>query len=207
MLTKELYENYTEILKSELVPAMGCTEPIAIAYASAKARAALGENPEKISVSCSGNIIKNVKGVIVPNSGGQKGIETAAVLGAVGGDSTKELEVIANATDEARKLTKKLVAEKICDVQLAENADLTLFTGISFSFLSIVIPISPSLFEYTVFKVIWSKGRNQVFLFTSSSSQVSEIQVFNVVLIAFRNATSKTESSGYKACETIILFV
>ncbi|MBQ7068411.1 MAG: serine dehydratase subunit alpha family protein [Synergistaceae bacterium] len=121
MLTKELYENYTEILKSELVPAMGCTEPIAIAYASAKARAALGENPEKISVSCSGNIIKNVKGVIVPNSGGQKGIETAAVLGAVGGDSTKELEVIANATDEARKLTKKLVAEKICDVQLAEN--------------------------------------------------------------------------------------
>ena len=121
MLTKELYKNYTEILKEELVPAMGCTEPIAIAYASAKAKSILGEEPEKIFASCSGNIIKNVKGVVVPNSGGQKGIEAAAILGAVGGDPKKELEVISNATDEARKLTKKLVSEKFCDVQLAEN--------------------------------------------------------------------------------------
>ena len=82
-MQKELYGNYLEILREELVPAMGCTEPIAIAYAAAKARAVLGTMPEKIHVSCSGNIIKNVKGVIVPNSGNQKGIEAAAVLGVV----------------------------------------------------------------------------------------------------------------------------
>ena len=120
-MQKELYVNYLEILREELVPAMGCTEPIAIAYAAAKARAVLGTMPEKIHVSCSGNIIKNVKGVIVPNSGNQKGIEAAAVLGVVGGDENKALEVIAGADDEARAKTKKLVSEKICDVTLAEN--------------------------------------------------------------------------------------
>ncbi|MDY6399772.1 MAG: L-serine ammonia-lyase, iron-sulfur-dependent, subunit alpha [Synergistales bacterium] len=120
-MDKKLYENYTAILREELMPAMGCTEPIAIAYASARARAVLGKMPEKIHVSCSGNIIKNVKGVIVPNSGNQKGIEVAAILGAVGGNESKELEVIAGATDEARAMTKKLAAEKICSVSLAEN--------------------------------------------------------------------------------------
>lgn len=120
-MDKKLYENYTAILREELMPAMGCTEPIAIAYASARARAVLGKMPEKIHVSCSGNIIKNVKGVIVPNSGNQKGIEVAAILGAVGGNEAKELEVIAGATDEARAMTKKLAAEKICSVSLAEN--------------------------------------------------------------------------------------
>ncbi|MBQ7559917.1 MAG: serine dehydratase subunit alpha family protein [Synergistaceae bacterium] len=120
-MDKKLYENYTAILREELMPAMGCTEPIAIAYASARARAVLGKMPEKIHVSCSGNIIKNVKGVIVPNSGNQKGIEVAAILGAVGGDESKELEVIAGATDKARAMTKKLAAEKICSVSLAEN--------------------------------------------------------------------------------------
>ena len=120
-MKKELYDNYVAILREELVPAMGCTEPIAIAYAAAKAREALGLMPEKIKVSCSGNIIKNVKGVIVPNSGDQKGIEAAAILGTVGGDASKELEVIAGATDEAREQTKKLVRENFCDVSLAEN--------------------------------------------------------------------------------------
>ena len=71
-MTEELIRNYTEILKDELVPAMGCTEPIAIAYAAAKAVQFLGAEPDRISVACSGNIIKNVKGVTVPNSGGQK---------------------------------------------------------------------------------------------------------------------------------------
>ena len=71
-LTAELSQNYTAILKEELVAAMGCTEPIAIAYAAAKAYQELGEMPEHITISCSGNMIKNVKGVTVPNSGGQK---------------------------------------------------------------------------------------------------------------------------------------
>ena len=76
-MTEELSRNYTEILRAELVPAMGCTEPIAIAYAAAKAAQTLGEEPEHIIITCSGNIIKNVKGVTVPNSGGQKGIGEA----------------------------------------------------------------------------------------------------------------------------------
>ena len=121
MISRELYDNYTAILREELVPAMGCTEPIAIAYASAKACAVLGEEVRHLTVSCSGNIIKNVKGVTVPNSGGQKGIEAAAILGAVGGDAGKALEVIACADDKARTLTRKLVQEKFCDVLLAED--------------------------------------------------------------------------------------
>ena len=121
MLSREQYDNYIAILKEELVPAMGCTEPIAIAYAAAKAREVLGENVMRLHVSCSGNIVKNVKGVTVPNSGGQKGIEAAAILGAVGGDASRELEVISSATDQARTLTRQLVREKFCDVSLADN--------------------------------------------------------------------------------------
>ncbi|MBQ4431376.1 MAG: serine dehydratase subunit alpha family protein, partial [Synergistaceae bacterium] len=121
MISHEQYENYIAILREELVPSMGCTEPIAIAYASAKAREILGEDATHLHVSCSGNIIKNVKGVIVPNSGGQKGIEAAAILGAVGGDSSRELEVISGADDDARALTRKLVRENFCDVSLAED--------------------------------------------------------------------------------------
>lgn len=87
-------QNYTRILEEELIPAMGCTEPIAIAYAAAKAKSYLPENVESYEVRCSGNIIKNVKGVTVPNSGGQKGIPAAAALGIVGGnaDSVNEKE-------------------------------------------------------------------------------------------------------------------
>ena len=75
-----LYANYLNILKQELVPALGCTEPIAIAYAAAKARQVLGEFPEHVEMHLSGNIIKNVKGVTVPNSGGLKGIDVAVML-------------------------------------------------------------------------------------------------------------------------------
>ncbi|MBQ9904104.1 MAG: serine dehydratase subunit alpha family protein [Synergistaceae bacterium] len=121
MLSQDQYNSYIKILKEELVPAMGCTEPIAIAYAAAKAAEVLAEKISRLHVSCSGNIVKNVKGVIVPNSGGQKGIEAAAILGAVGGDPSKELEVISNATDEARAVTRDLVRKNICTVSLAED--------------------------------------------------------------------------------------
>lgn len=120
-LTREEIQNYTDILRDELVPAMGCTEPIAIAYAAAKARALLPETPEHITVTCSGNIIKNVKGVTVPNSGGQKGIEVAAVLGVTGGDPGKALEVIAEADEAARERCRELVHKGFCDVNHAEN--------------------------------------------------------------------------------------
>ena len=122
MLHSDLrYHNYIAILEEELRPAMGCTEPIAIAYAAAKAYQELGEMPEHITISCSGNMIKNVKGVTVPNSGGQKGIETAAVLGVVGGNADKMLEVLESVDDEARQRTRELVAAGICDVTLAED--------------------------------------------------------------------------------------
>ena len=85
---KKLYNNYVKILKNELVPALGCTEPIAIAYAAAKAREVLGEFPDHVEMRCSGNIIKNVKGVTVPNYDGQRGIDVAAILGIVGGDAS-----------------------------------------------------------------------------------------------------------------------
>ena len=112
-------QNYTRILEEELIPAMGCTEPIAIAYAAAKAKSYLPENVESYEVRCSGNIIKNVKGVTVPNSGGQKGIPAAAALGIVGGNSV--LEVIEGVTDKDRQSCKELVSRNVCDVELVKG--------------------------------------------------------------------------------------
>ena len=90
------YRTYVEILERELIRAMGCTEPIAIAYCAAKARSILGELPEKVEISASGNIIKNVKSVVVPNTEGRRGIEVAASVGVLGGDAEAGLLVIAN---------------------------------------------------------------------------------------------------------------
>lgn len=87
------------LLNGELICALGCTEPIALAYAAALARLVLGCEPEKLTVGCSGNIIKNVKSVTVPNSGGMRGVEAAAVLGAVGGDATAALETLEGVTE------------------------------------------------------------------------------------------------------------
>lgn len=77
------YGAYVQILKEELVPAMGCTEPIALAYAAAKAREVLGEKPDKVRIGASGSIIKNVKSVIVPNTDHLKGIPAAAAAGII----------------------------------------------------------------------------------------------------------------------------
>ena len=94
------YSAYINILKEELVPAMGCTEPIALAYCAAKAREVLGAMPDKVVVGASGSIIKNVKSVIVPNTDHMKGIPAATVAGIVAGDPSKELEVIAHVSAE-----------------------------------------------------------------------------------------------------------
>ena len=98
-MTEELIKTYLDILAEELVPAMGCTEPIAIAYCGAKVRSVLGGLPEGLTVSCSGNIIKNVKSVVVPHTGGLKGIEAAAAAGVVAGKEARELEVISQVTE------------------------------------------------------------------------------------------------------------
>lgn len=94
------YSQYLQILKEELIPAMGCTEPIAMAYAAAKARAVLGAIPDKIDIVISGNIIKNVKSVVVPNTGGLKGIAAAVAAGVAVGDENKLLEVLADVKEE-----------------------------------------------------------------------------------------------------------
>lgn len=94
------YRTYTEILREELVPAFGCTEPIALAYAAAKARAALGALPDRVLLQVSGSIIKNVKSVIVPNTGRLKGMPAAAAAGIIAGDPEKELEVISRVSDQ-----------------------------------------------------------------------------------------------------------
>lgn len=120
-MDKRIYENYVRILESELVPALGCTEPIALAYAAAKAVKTLESFPDHLTVLCSGNIIKNVKGVKVPNSGGMKGVEAAAVLGAVGGDPDQALEVLETVGPEDLEKTKRLLAEGFCDCALKEG--------------------------------------------------------------------------------------
>ena len=113
--------NHIRILDEELVCALGCTEPIAVALASALSRGALGCEPETLSVSCSGNIIKNVKSVTVPNSGGLRGIEAAAVLGAVGGDASRALEVLQAVTPADIERAHELLKRDICSVELAED--------------------------------------------------------------------------------------
>lgn len=95
-----LYSIYVQILKEELVMAMGCTEPIAISYACAKATQVLDHLPDRIVVKASGSIIKNVKSVIVPHTNGLKGIEVAAAAGALYGDADAKLEVLSRATRE-----------------------------------------------------------------------------------------------------------
>ena len=111
-----------DLLNSELICALGCTEPIAVAYAAALARRVLGAEPVRLSVRCSGNIIKNVKSVIVPNSDGMRGVEAAAVLGAVGGNAAGALEVLEGVDDADRARTRELLARGgYCDVILAEG--------------------------------------------------------------------------------------
>ena len=103
------YEDYVKILEEELIPAMGCTEPIAIALAAAKAREALGAEPEQCRVEVSGNIIKNVKAVTVPNTGGLKGIEASAAAGMAAGRPELGLEVLSQVTPEEIEAMKALM--------------------------------------------------------------------------------------------------
>lgn len=96
------YNKYLQTLKNELIPAQGCTEPISIAYCSALAQSMMHNEPSKVVIECSANIIKNVKSVVIPGTNGKKGIEVAAAIGIVAGDHERGLEVIANVTDSER---------------------------------------------------------------------------------------------------------
>ena len=120
-MNRKIYNEYVTILESELVPALGCTEPIALAYAAAKAKEVLGKMPDHITMRCIGNIIKNVKGVKVPNSGGMKGVEAAAVLGITGGDPSQALEVLEHVTDREIDEAEKLLKAGFCDCVLKDD--------------------------------------------------------------------------------------
>lgn len=122
-MTHLLQEQCLNVLRHELIPALGCTEPIAIALAAAKARKVLGTFPEHLQVYCSGNIIKNVKGVTVPNSNGLKGIGVAAVLGCVGGDPDLELEALTTVKDSDIQETVRLLKTDFFCCKLKENVD------------------------------------------------------------------------------------
>lgn len=115
--------DYISLLQKEMKPAFGCTEPIALAYAAAKAASVLDEFPNHIHARCSANIIKNVKSVVIPNSGGRKGLAAATVLGAIVGHPERELEVLESATDEDRKWLGTLLDANFCTVELAEGVD------------------------------------------------------------------------------------
>ncbi len=114
-------EKYLEILREEMVPALGCTEPVAIAYAAATARDVLGVFPARIEVSCSGNIIKNVKSVIVPNTGGLKGIEASAWAGIVGGNAGSRMEVLSRLEKRQAVKVSELLDKDLCRVSALDS--------------------------------------------------------------------------------------
>ena len=130
----DIYNSYVNILNEELIPAMGCTEPIALAYGAAKARELLGVKPEKIVVGASGSIIKNVKSVIVPNTDHLKGIPAAVVAGIVAGDASKELEVISEVSKEHINEMKEYLENVDISVEYIDNGltfdiDITVYAG------------------------------------------------------------------------------
>ena len=119
-----VYRTCVEVLERELVCAMGCTEPIALAYCAAKARAVLGAVPDRIRVEASGNIIKNVKSVVVPNTGGRRGIAAAAAIGVLGGDEKAELEVISHVSEQAKAALGPYLEKTPIELESLESENL-----------------------------------------------------------------------------------
>ena len=129
-----LYQQYLNILAEELRPAMGCTEPIALAYAGAMARRILGALPQRVEIFVSGNIIKNVKSVVVPNTGGLRGIGAAVCAGIVAGDADKVLEVISSVSEEQKQQLKAYMETTPVEIKPANSClvfdiDLVLYSG------------------------------------------------------------------------------
>lgn len=120
-MEQKIITKYENLLKSELIPALGCTEPGAVGFVAAKSMEVLGQLPERIELYCSANIIKNVKSVNVPNSGGMKGIEAAAILAILSGDPSDSLEIFNNVKKEDINKTKELIQNGFCKVYLQEG--------------------------------------------------------------------------------------
>ena len=120
-MEEALYTDYINILKEELLPALGCTEPIAVAYAAAIAANALGKLPEKVQISVSGNILKNVKSAVVPCTGGLKGVDSAAAAGIISGRADAKLEVLSFLTDEDRAFLPQYIARTPITVEQSSS--------------------------------------------------------------------------------------
>ena len=121
-MNEKIKQDFLAILEEELIPAMGCTEPIALAYAAARGREVLGRDPEGILARCSGNIIKNVRCVRIPNSGGMTGIEAACALGALAGDPAREMEVLEGVTPEGQAATAAFLQKGTCEVEFLDSS-------------------------------------------------------------------------------------
>ena len=117
------YRAFLDILKEELIPAGGCTEPIAIAYTTAVARKTLGCRPEHMDVYASGNLIKNAKGVYIPNGGELRGVDAAAILGALGGNADRMLEVLLDLPDGVLDETQALMQQNYCKVHVIQGSE------------------------------------------------------------------------------------
>ena len=141
-INSEKYQAYTKILEEELVPAMGCTEPIAIAYCAAIMKDTLGNIPDKIDVYVSGNILKNVKSVTVPNTGGMHGIDAACAIGVIAGDKDKKLEVISKVSNEQIIDLRNYLDKKIIKVHHSDNESvlyIEIIGGYKDSYVKVII--------------------------------------------------------------------
>ena len=150
MLNDQIRNAFLAILREELIPAMGCTEPIALAYAAARAREFLPGEPVRMCTYCSGNMIKNVRSVQIPHSGGMHGIEAAVILGAIGGDAGLGMEVLSTVTEEDVEKTRAMRDAQACVVEYLDSeiplhftveitdGDNTVFVEVKYEHLNIV---------------------------------------------------------------------
>lgn len=196
---EQIYRDYIRILREELVPAMGCTEPIAVAYAAARCRDILGAMPERCCLTVSGNLIKNVKSVIVPNTGGLKGLEASVAAGVVAGDAEAMLEVVAKITPEQQPKIKEYLDTHEIRVELANTEetfylDLQMWAG-----------------EHTARLLILGYHTNIVFtekdgeiLFRSGANNVSETGLTDRSILNVRDIVTFAETADLEEVRDVL---
>lgn len=174
------YQSYLDVLGEELVPAMGCTEPIAIAYAAARARDTLGRMPERVVVEASRNIIKNVKSVVVPNTGDLKGLAASAAAGIVAGRAEKVLEVLAEVTPEEQRQIKDFLETK--EIRVTESdSDLVFDLTVSVTAGSSTASVRISHYHTNIVRIV--KDGEDLYL----NQDCDEVEVNNLTDRSFMN--------------------
>lgn len=163
---------YTGLLKTELIPAIGCTEPISLAYAAAECRTMLDGEPDAVQVRCSGNVIKNVMGVTIPNTGGMKGIEAAVAVGMMVGDSSKGLEILSAADDKILKKAKEFLSREKIDVELLDT-DIPLHLIINMSTKKTCASVETKYAHMNIVR----KERNGIAVLSSDTDDVRSVNM------------------------------